>query len=239
MQIQSSASVHRPASVTVRALAPGSQPASAAGTAARDEAAAGSARETTEANRHTPQAAETEAVRAEVRELAARDREVRAHERAHLSSAGGLARGGMSLDTQRGPNGRQYAVAGEVQIDTSAVPGDPQATIAKARRIRDAALAPANPSSQDRQVAAQATAMEMSARAELAVARVEAAKTLEKGGGSVPESARSSATVHDGGDCAMCGGTHARAEHVAGNERRLAASLADGVTAGGALDLSA
>ena len=60
-------------------------------------------------------------------------------------------------------------MAGEVKIDTSEIPGDPQATLLKAQIIRRAALAPATPSAQDRQVAAQATAMAQQARIELAV----------------------------------------------------------------------
>ena len=66
-----------------------------------------------------------------------------------------------------GPDGRRYAVGGEVAIDASRVPGDPQATIRKAQVIRRAALAPAAPSAQDQRVAAQATRMEQQARAEL------------------------------------------------------------------------
>lgn len=61
-----------------------------------------------------------------------------------------------------------YAVAGEVGIDTSAIPGDPQATLRKAQTILRAALAPADPSPQDRQVAAQANAMAQQARLEMA-----------------------------------------------------------------------
>jgi hypothetical protein len=54
-----------------------------------------------------------------------------------------------------------------VNIDTSSVSGDPQATIQKAQMIRAAALAPANPSAQDRAVATQANRMEAKARQEL------------------------------------------------------------------------
>jgi hypothetical protein len=54
-----------------------------------------------------------------------------------------------------------------VSIDVSPIPGDPEATIAKARIVRRAALAPAEPSAQDRSVAAEATALEHQARAEL------------------------------------------------------------------------
>ena len=103
----------------------------------------------------------------QVRELQARDREVRQHERAHQAAAGGYARGGASFEQQKGPDGRSYAVGGEVQIDTAPVPGDPAATIRKMQQVRRAALAPRQPSSQDRRVAAEAAAKEAEARAEL------------------------------------------------------------------------
>ncbi len=104
----------------------------------------------------------------EVEQLQARDREVRAHEAAHKNAAGHLARGGASFETEKGPDGKNYAVSGEVSIDVSKVDGDPQATLAKARTIRAAALAPAQPSSQDFAVAAKAGQLEAEARAELA-----------------------------------------------------------------------
>ena len=104
----------------------------------------------------------------EVEQLQARDREVRAHEAAHKNAAGHLARGGASFETEKGPDGKNYAVGGEVSIDVSRVNGDPQATLAKARTIRAAALAPAQPSSQDFAVAAKAGQLEAEARAELA-----------------------------------------------------------------------
>jgi len=106
-------------------------------------------------------------------ELKARDREVRAHEAAHSAAAGSLTTGGPQFTFQRGSDGRLYAVGGEVNIDTSAVAGDPQATIQKAQRIRSAALAPANPSAQDRSVAAQATRLEAQARRDLQQERTE------------------------------------------------------------------
>ena len=101
-----------------------------------------------------------------IAELQRTDREVRAHENAHLAAAGGLARG-VSFQYTTGPDGRQYAVAGEASIDTSPVEGDPQATIQKAQQVRAAASAPTNPSGQDRQVAAQAAQIEAAARVEL------------------------------------------------------------------------
>lgn len=118
----------------------------------------------------------TEEERQMVEELRTRDREVRAHEQAHKAVAGGYARGGATFEYQTGPDGQRYAVSGEVSIDTSPVPGDPQATIIKAQTIRRAALAPSKPSEQDRSVAAQATQMENEARAELREERAEEQK---------------------------------------------------------------
>jgi hypothetical protein len=102
----------------------------------------------------------------ELESLKARDREVKAHERAHLSAAGGFATGGASFSFKQGPDGVRYAVAGEVQIDTSPVPGDAAATIRKADVIRRAAMAPAQPSGPDLQIAARATAMASDAQVE-------------------------------------------------------------------------
>lgn len=104
----------------------------------------------------------------EITELAARDREVRAHERAH-AAVGGQYAGAPSYQTTRGPDGVSYAVAGEVRIDTGKVPGDPQASLDKALQVKAAANAPAEPSAQDRQVAAEASRMAADARAELAL----------------------------------------------------------------------
>lgn len=100
-------------------------------------------------------------------ELAKRDAEVRAHERAHMS-AGGKYAGTMALKYQRGPDGVSYAIGGEVSIDTSKVANDPEATLQKAEAILRAALAPAEPSGQDLSVAAQAMQMVGEARIEIA-----------------------------------------------------------------------
>lgn len=105
-----------------------------------------------------------------VRELQQRDREVRQHEAAH-AAAGGAYAGSPTYTYQRGPDGRQYAVGGSVSIDTSPVKGDPEATLQKARQVRAAALAPADPSGQDKSVAAAASALERQAQAELAAER--------------------------------------------------------------------
>lgn len=101
-----------------------------------------------------------------IRDLARRDREVRSHEQAH-QTVGGQHAGAMKLDYTTGPDGRRYAVSGEVPIDLSPVPGDPEATRAKALQVRQAALAPSEPSNQDRAVAAQATQLALQAQVEL------------------------------------------------------------------------
>jgi hypothetical protein len=116
----------------------------------------------------------------DIRELAARDREVRTHEQAHVA-AGGQYAGAPVYQFERGPNGVNYAVSGEVPISTGEE-ATPEATLQKARIIRRAALAPAEPSPQDRRVAAMASQMEVEARAEIARARTreeEEASTTE------------------------------------------------------------
>ncbi len=101
-----------------------------------------------------------------VKELQARDAEVRAHEAAHLAAAGGLAAGGASYTYQQGPDGKQYAIGGEVPIHISKG-STPQETIANMQQVKAAASAPADPSGQDMKIAATAAIMEMKARAEL------------------------------------------------------------------------
>lgn len=108
----------------------------------------------------------TEEEKKEVEELKKRDREVRQHEAAHKGAAGQYAQGGPSFEYQTGPDGKRYAVGGEVKIDTSKEK-TPEETIRKAQQIRRAALAPKDPSAQDRRVAAEAARMEAEARREL------------------------------------------------------------------------
>jgi hypothetical protein len=102
-----------------------------------------------------------------VDKLKQRDQEVHAHEQAHVMAGGSLVRGGPQFQYRTGPDGQQYAIGGEVSIDTSPVSGDPRATIRKAQQVHRAALAPAQPSGQDQAVAAQASTMEMNALSEL------------------------------------------------------------------------
>lgn len=103
----------------------------------------------------------------QLQRLKQRDTDVRAHEQAHVAAGGRYITSGASYDYQIGPDGVQYAIGGEVGIDTSPVAGDPAATLEKARGIRRAALAPAEPSAQDMSVAAAASTMETDALREL------------------------------------------------------------------------
>ena len=111
----------------------------------------------------------TTAERLLLAELKKADTEVRQHEMAHVTAGAGVVTSGASFTYQRGPDGRNYAVAGEVSIDTAPVPGDPRATIRKMQRVKTAALAPASPSPQDLKVASRATAMAAKAASELMV----------------------------------------------------------------------
>ena len=106
----------------------------------------------------------------ELMQLKSRDREVRNHEQAHLAAAGQYAAGGPSFSYQVGPDGNRYAVGGEVPVDVSNG-STPEETIQKMERVRAAALAPAEPSAADRQIAAQASMKAAQARQELMLER--------------------------------------------------------------------
>ena len=101
----------------------------------------------------------------QIDKLKARDTDVKAHEQAHRSVGGQFA-GVPSYTYQQGPDGKKYAIGGEVSIDTSPVPKDTAATIAKEEQVQRAALAPADPSTQDLKVAAEAA--NAAAQAEIA-----------------------------------------------------------------------
>jgi len=105
-----------------------------------------------------------------VEELKKIDKRVHIHEQAHLSAAGGYARGGANYDYVTGPDGNRYANAGHVNLDTSKE-RTPEATIRKADIIKKAALAPADPSPADKEIAANASEMAAEARKEMAQKR--------------------------------------------------------------------
>lgn len=102
---------------------------------------------------------------AQVAKLKQIDAKVRAHERAH-ATVGGAHAGAPSYTYTRGPDGQMYATGGEVAIDISAE-SDPEATLQKATQVAAAALAPADPSGQDRAVAAAAAQLRLEALAQI------------------------------------------------------------------------
>ena len=98
-------------------------------------------------------------------ELRVIEQKVKAHELAHKSVGGELA-GPVKYKYTKGPDGKLYITGGEVPLKLKEGK-TPEETIEIAQKIRRAALAPANPSPQDRAVAAKATAMEIKARVEM------------------------------------------------------------------------
>lgn len=103
-------------------------------------------------------------VQMEIARLQAIDAKVKAHEAAH-KAAGGTMTGPVSYTYTRGPDGKTYVTGGEVPISVS--PGKtPQETARKMQQVIQAALAPADPSPQDRAVAAQAASLAQQARQE-------------------------------------------------------------------------
>lgn len=114
----------------------------------------------------------------QVRELQSIDKNVKAHEAAHQAAGGGLA-GAASFTYTRGPDNQMYATAGEVPISMQKG-NTPEETIANARQIAAAAMAPADPSPQDYKVAANAAKMEFDARAEAMKLKAEESKEKEE-----------------------------------------------------------
>ncbi len=173
---------------TYRALARTSSVKGGAGASASAEdgtggAATGSAATTTDKT----------AVQQQVQKLKQTDTNVRQHEAAH-QAAGGAHAGSASFTYTRGPDGKTYATAGEVQVDISAA-SEPAQTIAKMEQVKAAALAPADPSPQDLRVAAQADAQKLKAQSE-----------MRNGGGSAASGASGGAGAEGG-----AGGTASRA----------------------------
>jgi hypothetical protein len=114
----------------------------------------------------------------EIAELKKRDLEVRTHEQAH-ASVGGQYAGSPQYQYETGPDGRSYAVDGQVSIDVSKE-SDPEDTIRKAQQVKAAALAPAEPSPADLRVANEATQLAAEARREIAEEQAEQASLAFK-----------------------------------------------------------
>jgi len=119
-----------------------------------------------------------------IQELKTTDQKVRSHEQAHVAVGGQYVTGGPTYEYEKGPDNQRYAVGGEVGIDSSPVSDNPEATIAKMQVVRAAALAPPDPSPQDRAVASAASREEGQARAELREKRIAEAREGADGAGS-------------------------------------------------------
>lgn len=122
----------------------------------------------------------TEEEEEEIEKLKERDREVRRHEQAHFQAAGNYA-SPPKYEYQTGPDGKRYAVGGSVQIDLSEITNDPEATLSKARVIKRAALAPEEPSAQDRKVAREADQMAAQAQKDINEQRMNSTRALVNG----------------------------------------------------------
>ena len=96
-----------------------------------------------------------------------RDAAVRLHERAHAASLGPYAESAIHYSTARGPAGERVVTGGRIAVDLDPVPGDPRASLAKARTVLNAALAPGDPSAADMRVAADAYRLAAASQREL------------------------------------------------------------------------
>lgn len=129
-------------------------------------------------------------VQAVVAKLKSTEDKVKAHEAAH-KAAGGTMTGPISYSYTRGPDGKNYVTGGEVPIKISSGK-TPEETIARMQQVVQAALAPSDPSPQDRAVAAQASAMEQQARTE----KTSSSGTAE--GGNAAEAGAAAGTPNQG-----------------------------------------
>jgi len=100
-----------------------------------------------------------------VQDLKSRDAEVKTHEAAHQAAGGGMT-GAASYTYQQGPDGRMYAIGGEVSISIPSG-STPQESMKNAQQAIAAAMAPADPSGQDFAVASTAMVMLMKAQQQL------------------------------------------------------------------------
>ncbi len=95
--------------------------------------------------------------------LKARDSLVRGHETAHIMAAGGQATGPAQYTYQTGPDGRQYAIGGSVNIAVVSSPSSDEDAANQAATASRAAMANSEMSLCDMQVAMRAS--ELSAKA--------------------------------------------------------------------------
>ena len=179
------------------------------------------AEEEKEVDPNTPRAANgeplTEEEQAELQDMKSRDEEVRVHEQAH-KSAGGQYASAPHYEYENGPDGKRYVTDGSVNIDVGEE-SDPQATIDKMQVVKRAALAPAQPSAQDRRVYAEASQKEAEARRELNEQRQEEAAAAQGQGQEQgqEQSQAASATGSNAASTSGATGTNATGNNTTGN----------------------
>lgn len=170
-----------------------------------------------------------------VAKLKQTDAKVRAHERAH-AAAGGQYAGAPSYGYTRGPDGQRYAVSGEVSIDIGAE-RDPEATLQKATQVQAAALAPADPSGQDRAVAAAAAQLRLQALAQIREEKQAESEQQQAERADEKAKAAEQAQTQEGGaqqgDAAPAAGNGSATETGAAAASGTAAGTAQGSTAQG------
>lgn len=175
------------------------------------------AEEEKEVDPNTPRAANGEPLseeeQAELQDMKSRDEEVRVHEQAH-QSAGGQYASAPHYEYENGPDGKRYVTDGSVNIDVGEE-SDPQATIDKMQVVKRAALAPAQPSAQDRRVYAEASQKEAEARRELNEQRQEEAAAAQ--GQGQEQSQAASATGSNAASTSGATGTNATGNNTTGN----------------------
>ncbi|MBQ7069493.1 MAG: hypothetical protein IJM82_10055 [Synergistaceae bacterium] len=113
------------------------------------------------------------------KELENIQREVISHENAHKAAAGELG-GAISYSYTEGPDGKSYITGGEVPIKIKEG-NTPEETLRNMQKVQRAANAPAEPSGQDRQVAAKAAALASKARAEIINSNSESVTEVARG----------------------------------------------------------
>ena len=134
---------------------------------AQDESAGKESAEQEQRNQQqSAQPSLTEEDKQKIEDLKARDQEVRTHEQAHAATGGQYA-GSPQYEYTTGPDNKRYVTGGEVSIDISEEQSAEQ-TLRKMQQVRAAALAPAQPSSQDLKVAAEAAQKAFDARNDIA-----------------------------------------------------------------------
>lgn len=132
---------------------------------------------------------------AQIAKLQQTEREVVAHEAAHMAVGGQFA-GSASYSYTTGPDGKRYITGGEVPISTPAT-DDPEEALRNAEQVMRAAMAPANPSGQD--IAVAAGAAQTAAQARLQVSEEQDAGEGEGASGEAGKSETPSFDSYRGG----------------------------------------